>query len=107
VTKKQPEWWSAVNGKTRRLNEFKQDQGKTTVPLTLEPYESGFVVFQENIDQKDEGNGRNFPEKETLKELNNSWDVTFNDPNETVSETVTFDSLQDWTDHSEEEIKFF
>ena len=45
VTDMQPEWWNPVNGSIHALPEYQQSRNSILVPLKLEPYESGFVVF--------------------------------------------------------------
>lgn len=106
VTGKRPEWWNAVEGSTRKLHQFNQSKESTTVPLTLDSYESGFVVFR-NETEKEEGHGKNFPISEELKVLNSPWEVTFESPNKKVSDSLVFDSLQSWTDNSKDVIKYF
>ncbi len=45
----QPELWDAVTGEIEEAKAFEQQPSGTTVPLTLEPYASIFVVFQRPI----------------------------------------------------------
>lgn len=49
IAGQQPELWDALSGKIRRAEAFSQSDSLTSVPLTLEPYGSIFVVFNEAI----------------------------------------------------------
>ena len=46
VTGKAPEVWLPDTGEMRRCPVFEAKEGRTTVPLQLEPYGSAFVVFR-------------------------------------------------------------
>ena len=58
---KRPEWWDPMTGERRDLPEFEQKDGHTLVPIRLEPFESGFVVFRRNGSSA-QSKGKNFPE---------------------------------------------
>ncbi len=47
----QPEWWNPQTGEIRSMNIFRQHDEQTMIPLTLEPSESGFVVFRKPLKQ--------------------------------------------------------
>ena len=51
ITGMQPEWWNPQTGEIRNLNIFRQHDEQTLIPLTLEPSESGFVVFRKPLKQ--------------------------------------------------------
>lgn len=47
----QPEWWNPQTGTIRILDIYRQHDEQTFIPLTLEPSESGFVVFRKPIEK--------------------------------------------------------
>jgi hypothetical protein len=51
ITGMQPEWWNPQTGEIQPIRIFRQHDEQTLVPLTLEPYESGFVVFRKALKQ--------------------------------------------------------
>ncbi len=107
VSGKQPELWDALSGEIREAKAFSQQNGSTTVPLTLEPYGAVMVVFNNKISENKQGAAnRNYPDFETLVEITGEWRVNF-DPEWGGSGTVTFNELLDWTKHSDEGIKYY
>jgi len=102
----QPELWDPVTGRTRVLFELSANRSGTTVPLTLEPLQSVFVVFRNPVVANNSG-AVNFPEAKLLDEINGPWKVSF-DPNMRGPEKpVIFDTLVDWTSRPEENIKYY
>ena len=107
VSEKQPELWDALTGEIREAKAFAQNDGLTTVPLTLEPYGAIMVVFNTEISESKQGTAiRNYSDFETLKELSGAWTVEF-DPEWGGPGAVTFPELTDWTQHSDEGIKYY
>jgi hypothetical protein len=104
VTGKQPEWWDAVAGETRDLPAFTIQEANTVVPLTLAPYESGFVVFRKKgvVTRSDK---TNFPDPIVLQVLTAPWQVTFDASQRGPAQPVVFDQLTDWSSHPNEQIK--
>ena len=47
----QPEWWNPQTGEVRTISIFRQHDEQTLIPLTLQPSESGFVVFRKPLKQ--------------------------------------------------------
>ena len=94
VTGRQPQWWDAVTGQQRPLPEFTAQQQATAVPLRLEAFESGFVVFPAKAGATNTG-GANFPTPQTLQTLNGPWKVRFG------TKELNWDHLQDWSKHPE------
>jgi len=47
----QPEWWDPQTGEIRPINIYRQHDEQTLIPLIMQPYESGFVVFRKAITQ--------------------------------------------------------
>jgi len=102
VTGMQPELWDPVTGGRRALPEFREENGRTSVPLRFEPGQSYFVVFCKGQRQS----GVNFPELKPTTELAGPWEVTF-DPKWGGPESVRFDVLVDWTKRPEEGVKYY
>lgn len=99
-----PEWWSAIDGSTRVLPEYTSTAKGTELPFRLGPLESGFVVFRKNAEAKNPG--VNFPAYQTVKTIENEWEVSFSDPFG-KSFSRKFSSLNDWSESDEEQIKHF
>jgi len=101
----QPELWHPETGKRRELPDYMAGRDGTTVPLVFAPYESYFVVFSDPA-VGDKSGGKNFPEQKAILALDGSWQVTF-DPERGGPGSVTFDRLQDWSQHSERGIQYY
>lgn len=112
VAGRQPELWDPVTGRTRALLDFRTtEDGRTAIPLTFAPRQSGFVVFKskdEGRRLKDEGARKNFPELKPVEELTGPWEVQFDSkwfyPDNGTGGKVMFDTLVDWTKRPEEAI---
>ncbi len=105
---KQPELWHPVTGESRLLTDFKQENGRTTIPLQFGKYESYFIVFRSptkpllNV-KPTQGN---FVKLSDYQTLTGSWQVSF-DTKWGGLPKVTFDSLSSWTNHQEDGIKYY
>jgi hypothetical protein len=107
VSGKQPELWDALTGTIREAKAYSQNDGLTTVPLTLEPYGAVIVVFSNKIAENEQGTSlRNYADYETMAEITGEWTVNF-DPEWGGPGTVTFPELLDWTKHSDDGIKYY
>jgi len=104
VTGKQPEWWDALNGERRLLQDFEEKEGRTNVPVRLEAHQSGFVVFRGSA--RERSNAENFPRLRPLLILEGAWVVTF-DPKWGGPGPVRFDHLEDWTLRPENGIRYY
>jgi hypothetical protein len=103
-----PELWDPMTGQVRCLNEFNKTKAGTTIQLQFEPFESYFIVFNQTVrgPVSSKKTVRNFPEPQVLKELDNTWTVSFN-PRWGGPEKVVFDKLEDWTKNENEGIKYY
>jgi hypothetical protein len=107
VKGKQPELWNPVTGEIRNAVAFRQQNGRTTVPLEFESRESVFVVFRKPIAATASGRAAsNSPKVTPQSELSGPWDVSF-DPKLGGAERVSFDSLTDWIERPEEGIRHY
>jgi hypothetical protein len=101
----QPEWWDPLTGTSRDLPEFTVEHGLTSIPLRLEAFESGFVVFRRPAGRTSKP-GRNFPELDTALTLTAPWEVSF-DPKWGGPAKVRFAVLEDWAKRQEPGIRFY
>ncbi len=107
ISGKQPELWDAITGEIRDAKAFTQNDGLTTVPLTLEPYAAIMLVFNKEIGENKHGtSNRNYSDYKTIKDIAGEWKVNF-DPKWGGPAAVTFSELTDWSQHSDEGIKYY
>jgi hypothetical protein len=107
VEGKVPELWDPATGKTSAVA-YRIADGRTTIPLRLDPNGSTFVVFTKAAKEM----SVHLPEqKETpvsvLDEaLNQNWNVSFQ-PGRGAPETATFDRLTSWSGSKDYGIRYF
>ena len=108
---KAPELWDPATGGTKPVS-YRVADGRTTIPLHLDPYGTTFVVFR-NPAAKNE---LELPAaKETTVDdlnssLNSGWSVSF-EQGKGIPETIGFDHLVSWPDlplpPADEALKYF
>jgi len=103
---KQPEWWDAVTGQIRDLPNWREEDGRTAVPLAFASRESYFVVFREKPQLTSSKDAKNFPELKPVADVTGPWKVSF-DPKWGGPESVVFEKLEDWTKRPEEGIRYY
>ncbi len=108
---KAPELWDPATGKTQPVS-YRIADGRTTVPLQLDPYGTTFVVFRVPAAK----NSLELPEpKETVidsldEALNHDWSVSF-EPGKGISDPIMFNQLMSWTElaipQSDQALKYY
>jgi hypothetical protein len=93
-----------MTGEIRRLPVFHSTRATTALPLELQPFESGFVVFRAKGSSTA---GENFPEKEVLLTLDTPWQVEFEQGKQGPEEPVIFAALEDWSTSTDTRIRYF
>lgn len=107
VTGMQPELWNPITGEIRDAHAFRQQDGLTIIPLEFNPRGSVFVVFRKQISSESSGSAAtNYPRFTTTQNLSGPWKVSF-DPKWGGPETVTFETLVDWTNRPENGIRYY
>ena len=104
VAGKQPELWDAVTGQWSDLPEWREENGRTVVPMVFEPRQSFFVVFRKAATSP--RRGVNFPAIKELGGIEGPWAVSF-DPKWGGLAQITFATLADWTQRPEEGIRYY
>lgn len=108
ITGYQPELWNATTGSVRELPAYEQLEHATSVPLKLAPYESVFIVFRKKAGKVEaQGVKTNYPIPTVITDLSQTWKVQFDTSQRGPEEIVTFNELQDWTQSSDERIKYY
>lgn len=106
VTGRQPEWWDPITGKVRDLPDFSASDGRTEIPISLEPFESGFVFFRKPASSNSNRRGPNFSRYETVATLTVPWELHF-DPRWGGPGRIVFARLDDWSKRPEPGIRYY
>ncbi len=106
----QPEIWDPVADTVRDVQNFVQANGSTSFSISFAPTQSFFCVFRRAV-QHNRTSGRlktvaNFPHLKTMTELDGPWHVSF-DPAWGGPDSIVFDTLQDWSEHTNSGIKYY
>ena len=107
VAGRQPELWDPMDGSRRDAVAFTQQNRRTVVPLRFGPYGAAFVLFRRSIPEDKQGLAKsNYPRLGEAVELTGPWNVRF-DPKWGGPASIVFDTLTDWTKHSEPGVKYY
>jgi len=100
---KQPELWRAETGASEAVS-FKIADGRTTVPLHLEPWGTVFVVFRKPTSEA----SHNIPQVTDTKvaTLNGPWNLTFQS-GRGAPDSITLNELSDWSSSNDPGVKYF
>ncbi|HXJ87535.1 MAG TPA: glycosyl hydrolase [Candidatus Binatia bacterium] len=100
---RQPELWRAETG-TSELVSFKVVDGRTAVPLQLEPWGTVFVVFRTSTSEK----SHSLPQSTQTKvaTLNGPWNLAFQS-GRGAPDPITLDQLSDWSTSNDPGVKYF
>jgi len=103
VTGKEPELWHAETGTTEAVT-YRIADGRTTVPLQLEPWGTVFVVFEKPTSKS----SRIVPraEERSLTTINEGWTVSF-EPGRGAPSSTPMEKLSDWSESSDPGVKYF
>ncbi len=104
-----PEWWQPVTGAMRELKAYETGGRTTTVPMRLEPLESGFVVFRRPALRTPHEGGweDNFPQPAVAAAVEGPWTVRFEAPDGEGDFTATLSEPEDWSQSADERMRYF
>ncbi|MBZ4191106.1 glycosyl hydrolase [Niabella beijingensis] len=102
--KGQPYFYDAVTGRKLKLTDHTQQPGGIKIPLRLDRFQSGFVVFHKN-ETLPPATGENFPRPYETIPVKSSWVVSFDTAGRGPVEPVVFEQLQDWSMHPDDRIR--
>ena len=107
ITNRQPEFWLPDTGKVIMPAELKQDQGRTALPLRLDPSGSLFVVFQKSGSSSSKSSSKKLAvDTKVIKKIKGSWSVSF-DPKWGGPEKHIMKKLQSWANSNQNGIKYY
>ena len=103
VTGKAPELWHPETGKSESAS-YNIADGRTTVPLHLEPWGTVFVVFRKAT----QATSRTLPKavETELATVEGPWKVNFQ-PGRGAPAFLTLDKLISWSDSTDAGVKYF
>ncbi|MEO8237348.1 MAG: glycosyl hydrolase [Flavobacterium sp.] len=107
ITGKMPEWYNPVTDKTSVLQNWKQENGRTIVALSLVENESGFVIFKDKTEMIAVTGNQKDSKFETVQTLDKKWELQFDPEFHGPKEVVKTDVLFDWSTSSNEKIKYY
>ena len=107
VAGRQPELWDAVTGEIRPARDWTQENGRTRLPLRLEPSGSLFVVFRQPMAQAAVHSGQNWLTTRPAQPLNGPWQVQFDAKAGGPAQPVAFAQLTDWSKHADDAIRHY
>ena len=103
VTGKQPELWHAETGISEPVS-FRIVDDRTTVPLSLEPWGTVFVVFEQRATAASRVVA---PVHETsVATVDGPWQVRF-EPGRGAPASITMNALSDWSRNADPGVKYF
>ncbi len=101
----QPELWNPQTSDTRYLPECKALTEVTSVPMTMAPLESAFIVFREPA--KTFADKKNYPEAELVAAVDGPWTIEFEEGRGGPEKPVVTENLFDWMESENPQIKYF
>lgn len=104
VAGKQPQLWNPVNGEIRNLPSFTEDGVCTSIDLSFDANQSFFIIFDGK--PRPVPGMKNFQPSKEIQKLDNTWLVTF-DSKWGGPGQVEFTELQDWSQSSNDGIKYY
>jgi hypothetical protein len=98
-----PELWHADTGSIEPVS-FRQVDGRTVVPLSLDANQSLFVVFRASSQRRSLEVPQ--PVREVLRNISGPWLVRFQ-PDRGAPDRAVFPSLSSWAESPDRSIRFF
>ncbi len=107
VTGLQPELWWPLTGERSVARAFRQEGGRTIVPIEFGTYGSVFVIFRGKIPTDQSGTASsNARRVEPLASIEGPWDARF-DPAWGGPELARFERLVSWTERPEPGLRLY
>lgn len=99
---KQPELWDPVTGVMKPAHEWSEDEGRTSLSMKLEPYQSMFVVFRHSADDSKQVDHE--IETRSLTVETGDWTVLFEKESDLQ---YNVEELFDWSKVEEKRVRYY
>lgn len=106
IIDRSPQIWNPIDGKQKTRVNYSIADNRLVLLLTLAAFQSWFVIFPKNGRTLPANSRENFPEQQIMLELTGKWNVAF-DTRCGGPPLVTFDRLQDWSQHDDPQIRYY
>jgi hypothetical protein len=107
VSGKIPELYNPLTGEIRYANQWKVQDGRTELPVKLEPDGSLFIVLSQATSETERNQGKNWIETAVIQPLEGEWKVSFDAEAGGPADTVIFNNLSDWSKHADPSIRYY
>ncbi|MEN9908069.1 MAG: hypothetical protein RLZZ540_1218 [Bacteroidota bacterium] len=107
IVGKIPVWYNPVTDKSSALANWKIENERTIVSLTLDANESGFVIFKEDTEALSAKGNQKSAEFETVQTLDENWELQFDAEFKGPKELVKINKLFDWSTSTNDQIKYY
>ncbi|MGM8360937.1 glycosyl hydrolase [Flavobacterium sp. ARAG 55.4] len=102
-----PSVYNPVTDETTVVKQWEVKNGRTIIPLELDKNESCFVIFKEKTTVSKSKNGSNIFHYETVKTLDENWNLQFAPNFKGPEKALKINSLFDWSTSENESIKYY
>jgi hypothetical protein len=107
VSGKIPELYNPVTDKTTILSDWKIENGRTIIPISLEANESCIIIFKEDTKETLSNKKQNYAVLETVQTLDENWDLQFDPEFKGPKEIIKTNKLFDWSTSTNDQIKYY
>jgi hypothetical protein len=111
VSGMQPELWNPVSGEMYHVEQFKDENGRISFELTLEPEGGIFVVFRPQESKGLKKSNKQYDQVYNtdplqVQKIVGPWKLRFTDGYQ-AQDSITIPALQSWTSFRERNIKYY
>lgn len=103
----QPELWDPVTATTKKITQFDDKNGFTTIRIPFEKAQSFFIVFRSQKNIIEPAKNDDFPAMKKVVELKGEWLVLFDSKWGDPAKPIVLNRLEDWISNTNRGIKYF
>lgn len=107
ISNKKPYIYNPVTDAYVAVNQWQLIDGRLQLPLKFDKNESLFIILKGALEKNSSAEGENWESYTTEKVLNEHWELQFDTEYNGPKEALVIDSLFDWSNHSNEHIKYY